>query len=134
MSASGGGGGGGGGGTGAVFGAGSVWDLQPSIENWGVDRTGPRWGSNGANGGSNASISGMAVQEVRFDDGRVERTFADGRREVRFANGTRKLSAPDGAACVLFTNGDAKRTSPGAPLLCACLCSGHAHADCPSEI
>lgn len=94
---------------------GTVWDRKPSIEDWGVDRTGARWGAGAsASGGGSAHAQAPTVQEVRYDDGRVERTFADGRREVRFANGTRKLTGADGAACVLFTNGDAKRTLPGA--------------------
>ena len=45
-------------------------------------------------------------------DGKLERSWPDGRREVQYRNGTRKLTDPaTGDAVVTFTNGDVKTTT-----------------------
>lgn len=63
------------------------------------------------------SANAGATREREHDDGRVERSFADGRRVVTFPNGTCKeivQRSPDEVMeTVYFVNGDVKRTHPG---------------------
>ena len=54
--------------------------------------------------------AGLPLQEVHYDDGKKERTYAGGLRCVLFSNGTCKEAAPGGDCSVWFGNGDAKHT------------------------
>jgi hypothetical protein len=56
-------------------------------------------------------ISGESVCEQKHADGRIDRTFLDGKREAVFPSGLRKTINPDGSAIVHFPNGDVKETS-----------------------
>eukprot|EP00793_Prasinoderma_coloniale_P004134 PRCOL_00006310-RA len=60
----------------------------------------------GAGGGEPA----RALQEVHYEDGKTEKTYANGLRCVAFANGTRKEARSNGDCSVWFSNGDAKHT------------------------
>ena len=58
-------------------------------------------------------LAGQSVCEQKHADGRIDRTFTDGKREAVFPSGLRKTINLDGSAIVHFPNGDVKETSAG---------------------
>ena len=51
------------------------------------------------------------LNEIVYEDRKIERQFASGRVEIVFRNGTQKQIFPDGNVIVKFTNGDMKRST-----------------------
>jgi centromere protein J len=52
------------------------------------------------------------IEQNVSQDGKIQRTYANGKKEVQFHNGVKRESFPDGYTIVNFTNNDIKQTLP----------------------
>jgi centromere protein J len=50
--------------------------------------------------------------QVVGNDGKIQRTYANGKKEVIFSNGVKRETFPDGYTIVYFNNSDIKQTFP----------------------
>lgn len=57
------------------------------------------------------------VTSTPTPDGKVQKTYASGRKEVLFSDGIRKEIFPDGVTVVHFTNSDVKQTLPSGVMI-----------------
>ena len=51
-------------------------------------------------------------EQIVGNDGKVQRSFLNGKKEVIFSNGVRRETNPDGYTIVYFNNNDIKQTYP----------------------
>ena len=50
--------------------------------------------------------------EVKGQDGKIQRIYMNGKKEVIFSNKVRRETYPNGHTIVFFNNGDIKQTYP----------------------
>lgn len=61
----------------------------------------------------NKDAENTKVQDqIVGNDGKVQRTYLNGKKEVIFSNGVRRETFPDGYTIVYFNNSDIKQTFP----------------------
>ena len=53
-----------------------------------------------------------SADRIVGNDGKVQRTYPNGKKEVIFSNGVRRETFPDGYTIVYFNNNDIKQTYP----------------------
>ena len=67
---------------------------------------------------SKSEPSNNTVQDqIVGNDGKVQRTYVNGKKEVIFSNGVRRETFPDGYTIVYFNNNDIKQTYPDAKVV-----------------
>ena len=55
----------------------------------------------------------ITVQDqIVGNDGKIQRTYQNGKKEVIFSNGVKRETFPDGYTIVYFNNNDIKQTYP----------------------
>ena len=59
------------------------------------------------------NIQNMTVQDqIIGNDGKIQKTYLNGKKEVIFSNGVKRETFPDGYTIVYFNNNDIKQTYP----------------------